>query len=74
MTIRDLKPGETAVVSGFSGDLRLQSRLVEMGILPGVAIRLIKRAPWNGPVELKVRDYYVTLRREDAGAVEVKVS
>jgi Fe2+ transport system protein FeoA len=43
-----------------------------MGILPGVTVRIIKKAPFNGPVELKVRGYEVALRYRDANQVFVK--
>ncbi len=59
-------PGETVKVNAFNASLELQSRLVEMGILPGVKIRLIKSAPFKGPVELKIRGYHVSLRWKDA--------
>lgn len=49
----------------------LQSRLVEMGILPGTEIRMIKRTPFNGPLEFKVRDYYVSVRKNDAAHIEI---
>lgn len=66
MTLFDLIDGEIATVHSFIGDMELQSRLVEMGILPGIRIRRIKTAPMNGPIELKVRDYHVCLRQDDA--------
>ncbi|MEE8437346.1 MAG: FeoA family protein [Candidatus Neomarinimicrobiota bacterium] len=66
MSLGDLKPGETGIIAGFSGVLELQSRLVEMGLLKGTFIKLIKKTPFNGPLEIKVRDYYVSLRLEDA--------
>ena len=64
--ITDMNPGEIANIIGFSGNLINQSRLVEMGLLPGVKIRLVKKTPLNGPIELKIRDYYVTIRQKDA--------
>ena len=66
MTLFDLIDGEIATVHSFIGDMELQSRLVEMGILPGIRIRRIKTAPMNGHIELKVRDYHVSLRQDDA--------
>ena len=66
MTLFDLIDGEIATVHSFIGEMELQSRLVEMGILPGIRIRRIKTAPMNGPIELKVRDYHVSLRQDDA--------
>jgi Fe2+ transport system protein FeoA len=66
VTLFDLKDGECATVQAFTGEMELQSRLVEMGILPGIKIRRIKTAPMNGPIELKVRGYHVSLRQDDA--------
>ena len=71
-TLSSLSPGETAVIQTFNTDLNLQSRLVEMGILPGVEIRLIKKAPFKGPIEFKIRGYEVSLRYVDAEQVLVE--
>ena len=71
-TLISLSPGETAVIQTFNNDLNLQSRLVEMGILPGVEIRLIKKAPFKGPIEFKIRGYEVSLRYRDAEQVLVQ--
>lgn len=70
-TLIELNSGEKAVIKGFQQDMPLQSRLVEMGILPGVEIRLVKKSPFNGPVALKVRGYYVSIRSEDASNILV---
>ena len=66
MTVGDLHRGDTAVVKSFLSGLDSQSRFLEMGILPGVELRLVKIAPLGGTIELKVRDYYVSIRHQDA--------
>ena len=71
-TLPSLSPGETAVIQTFNTGLNLQSRLVEMGILHGVEIRLIKKAPFKGPIEFKIRGYEVSLRYVDAEQVLVQ--
>ncbi len=71
MTLCELKDGQIATVHSFTGDTELQSRLVEMGIMPGIRIRRIKRAPMDGPIEFKVRDYHISLRQVDAGNILV---
>ena len=71
-TLLNLCPGETAVIQTFNTDLNLQSRLVEMGILPGLEIRLIKKTPFKGPIEFKIRGYEVSLRHRDAEQVLVQ--
>ena len=71
-TLPSLSPGERAVIYTFTTKLHLQSRLVEMGILPGVEIRMIKKAPFKGPIEFKIRGYEVSLRHSDAEQVLVQ--
>ncbi|SVB24523.1 uncharacterized protein METZ01_LOCUS177377 [marine metagenome] len=45
---------------------------MEMGLLPGTIIRIVKQAPFSGAVEIKVRDYYLSLRPEDIGNITVQ--
>ena len=71
-TLSSLSKGETAFIQTFNTDLNLQSRLVEMGILPGVEIRLIKNTPFKGPISFKIRGYEVSLRYRDAEQVLVQ--
>ena len=75
MSIRllsSLAVGETAIIDTFNKNLLIQSRLVEMGIIPGEKIRLIKIAPFKGPIEFKIRGYHISLRFKDAERVFVK--
>ena len=67
-----LSEGETAVIEEFKIELDLQSRLVEMGLLEGVPIRIIKKAPFKGPIKLKIRNYEVSLRYMDAEKILVQ--
>ena len=69
--LNSLEPGDSAVIREFEGNARLQSRLVEMGVLPGVKIRMIKKAPFRGPLEIKIRSYHLSLRFQDAGQILV---
>ena len=72
MTANQLNPGECAVISGFKTENKSKARLVEMGLLPGTEFRIIKQAPFNGAIEVKVRDYYLSLRWEDASNILVQ--
>ena len=65
-TLSSLEPGDTAIIKQFEGNSRLQSRLVEMGVLPGVQVRMIKKTPFEGPIAFKIRGYEVSLRYGDA--------
>ena len=69
--LNSLEPGEIAVIREFEGNSKLQSRLVEMGVLSGVTVRLIKKAPFHGPLEVKIRSYHLSLRWEDAEQILV---
>ena len=69
--LNSLEPGDIAVIREFEGNARLQSRLVEMGVLPGVKIRMIKKMPFQGPLEVKIRSYHLSLRFQDAGQILV---
>jgi len=71
-SIADFKPGDIATIISFTGGMELQSRLVEMGFVPGINLRIVKRAPWKGLVELKIRSYYVSIRMSDAKNIKVK--
>jgi ferrous iron transport protein A len=70
-SIADFSPGDIATIVGFTGGMELQSRLVEMGFVPGVRIRVVKYAPWKGLVELKIRNYHVSIRMDDAENIKV---
>ena len=69
--LNTLESGDTAVIKEFADNPRLQSRLVEMGVLPGKKIRLIKKTPFKGPLEVKIRSYHLSIRWLDAGQILV---
>ena len=71
-TLSNLAEGDIAVIDRFNIAFELQSRLVEMGILPGIAIRIIKKAPFKGPLEIKIRNYEVSIRYEDAEKILIQ--
>jgi ferrous iron transport protein A len=72
-TIDELNIGELAIIIGFNGNAELQSRLVEMGINPGVLIRLVRKSLFGGPLQLKIREYYVSIRKCDAKDIRVSL-
>ena len=69
--LNTLNAGNTAVIKEFVNNARLQSRLVEMGAIPGVKVRIVKKAPFHGPIEVKIRSYHLILRWQDAGNILV---
>lgn len=66
MTLLDLAVGDEARVTGVKGSSPVMLRLMEMGLVPGAPVRLRKLAPFGGPLELQVRDYLLSIRREEA--------
>ena len=65
MTFRDLKPGETARVTVVGGEGALRLHFLDMGVIPGAEITLVKYAPMGDPMELLVSGYELTLRLDD---------
>ena len=71
--LQDLSPGDTARVNGFADAGRpYRSKLLAMGLTPGVVVTLRRIAPLGDPVELKVRGSSVSLRKAEADALRVE--
>lgn len=73
MTLADLPKGESRTVVSVNGDRAITRRLMEMGLIPGVAVRMVKAAPFGDPIEIRVRGYSLALRRSEAEAVELNL-
>ncbi len=71
-TLRDVKVGETAEVIKIHGTGALKRRIMDMGITKGTQIYVRKVAPLGDPVEITVRGYELSLRKEDADILEMK--
>ena len=69
-TLRDLAPGESGVVSGWIGGAPL-SRLLEMGILEGTEVQVVRLAPFGDPIEIKLRGYHLSIRKSEAERIEI---
>ena len=67
----DLKAGESCVVSSVGGEGALRQHLLDMGIIPGAEISIVKFAPMGDPVEVRIHGYELTLRLEDAEKISV---
>lgn len=72
MTISDLKIGESGKITKVGGEGALRQHFLDMGMIPGVVVTLMKYAPMGDPLELKVFDYELTLRKADAAKIEVE--
>jgi Fe2+ transport system protein FeoA len=64
--------GGTVVVTTVSGSRQVVRRLLEMGLVPGTSVTVQREAPLGDPVELRVRNYAVSIRRADALGIEVE--
>ena len=74
MTLDKLPLGQEAVITAVGGEGALRCRLLDMGLIPKTKVRVEKIAPLGDPLELRVRGYSLSLRKEDAGKIEVEVS
>lgn len=73
MTLKDMKPGQSGQVVSIGERGPLKRRIMDMGITPGTAVKVIKTAPLGDPVEINVRGYELSLRKEEAARIEVQV-
>jgi len=71
-TLRDICVGRTARVVAVEGTGALRHRLLDMGITPKTVIKVRKVAPLGDPIELTLRGYSLTLRKEDAARIIVE--
>jgi ferrous iron transport protein A len=69
-----LEAGTHARVTAVRGSGALARRLMEMGVVPGAPVRVIKAAPLGDPLEVRVRNYHLALRRSEAQTVSVVIS
>jgi ferrous iron transport protein A len=72
MTLAELERGESRTVLSVRGENMVTRRLMEMGVIPGVAVRMVKSAPFGDPLEINVRGYSLALRRSEAESVEIE--
>ena len=71
-TLRDAKIGETVKVVKLHGEGAVKRRIMDMGLTKGVEVYVRKVAPLGDPLELYLRGYTMTLRKEDAARIEVR--
>ncbi len=71
MKLNELKPGQSAVVTRLGGEGALRQHLLDMGVLPGAEITMMKLAPMGDPMELRIHGYELTLRLDDARDIDI---
>ena len=71
MVLRDIKTGASEVVAKIHGEGAVRRRIMDMGITKGAEVYVRKVAPLGDPIEITVRGYELSIRKEDAGQIEV---
>lgn len=72
MFLRELEIGESAVVKSVGGEGALRQHFLDMGLIPGAEVKLVKLAPMGDPMELTIHGYELTLRLADAQQIEIE--
>lgn len=72
MTLDLVQPGMSATVEAVGGEGLLRKRLLEMGLTPNTLVKVRKIAPMGDPIEVYLRSYVLTIRKEDAAKITVK--
>ena len=72
MTLDQVKPGYGGIITAVGGEGALRHRLLDMGLTPETHVMVRKVAPMGDPIELYLRSYVLTIRREDAAKIQLK--
>ncbi len=72
MKLHELKIGQSGKITKVGGEGELRCRLLDMGLIPGTAVKVVKIAPMGDPMEIRLRGYELTLRKEDAAKIETE--
>lgn len=71
MTLDELAIGKCAVITSVGGEGALRCRFLDMGLIPKTKIEVRKVAPMGDPIEIRLRGYELTIRKEDAKQIEI---
>ena len=72
MTLDTVKPGEGGVIEAVYGEGALRRRLLDMGLTPGTRVMVKKMGPMGDPIELSLRGYLLSIRKEDAAKINLR--
>ena len=72
MTLNTLSVGKSAMIRTVGGEGALRQHFLDMGMIPGAEVTVVKLAPMGDPMELQVHGYELTLRLEDAAQIEIE--
>ena len=71
--LSEFSAGESGKIRAVKGEGRIRRRLFDMGVTPGAALTMRKKAPFGDPIEINLRGYELTLRKSEAACVEVEI-
>ena len=71
MTLKDIKPGNAAKIARINGAGPVKRRIMDMGLTKGTEVTVRKVAPLGDPIELTVRGYELSIRKDEAAAIDV---
>ena len=72
MKLTEFQPGDEGVILMVNGEGRIRRRLFDMGVTPGAKVLMVKKAPLGDPIEIVIRGYNLTLRKDEAEFVEME--
>ena len=73
-TLEDLAPGGRGRIAGIDGEVEMVQRLLEMGLVPGTELEVVRLAPLGDPIEVRVRGYLLSIRKENARLIRLEPS
>lgn len=74
MTLKELKPGQQGKVTSIGTTGPMKRRIMDMGVTPGVEVKVVKVAPFGDPIEINVRGYELSLRKDEAAQIEIELA
>lgn len=69
VSLKEILPGESGVVKSIGSKGPIKKRLMDMGVTPGALIKVVKVAPFGDPVEINIRGYELSLRKDEAAQI-----
>ena len=72
MTLRELEAGKSAVIRRVGGEGALRQHFLDMGMIPGAEVTVVKLAPMGDPMEVQVHGYELTLRLAEADQIDIE--
>ncbi|BDZ70894.1 FeoA family protein [Methanobacterium petrolearium] len=72
-TLNNLEKGENGVIKAFNGNSKVKKHLMEMGLVRGSDVKVERVAPLGDPIEVKIKGYSLSLRKEEAKQIEIEI-